>query len=81
MWLLAECTVHVEMSSKRRWRGGGSYQHRRQERGSVKCSEVGTGLRKEESAVTRLLDGHLDMFFFNFVIELCYFWLTCYPTS
>lgn len=52
MWLLAECTVHVEMSGERiggEEEGGG---RRKQEIGSVRCSEVGTELRRGESAAT-----------------------------
>lgn len=39
MWLLAECTVHVEMS------GGGGGARRKQERGSVSYSEVRTEVK------------------------------------
>lgn len=64
VWLLAERTVHVKM------RGGtGGHGCRKQERGSVRCSEVGTELRSEESAVTRLLGRLTDMLFF-FVMKL-----------
>lgn len=48
------------------WGGVG---RRKQERGSVRCSEVGSELKSEESAVTRLLDGQLDMFFV--IMYLC----------
>lgn len=49
---------------------GGDYGRRKQERGSVRCSEVGTELKSEESAVTRLLDGQLDMFSFCYGVML-----------
>lgn len=62
MWLLAECTVHVEMNRETEERGGGGVGRRKQERGSVRCSEVGTELKSEESAVSGPLGGLLDMF-------------------
>lgn len=58
MWLLAECTVHVEMSGGV---GGGGTQ----ETGKRKCQLLRGKDRgeSEESAVTRLMDGPFDMFF------------------
>lgn len=43
--------------------GVGGFGRRKQERGSVRCSEVGTELKNEESAATRPLGGLSDMFF------------------
>lgn len=58
------------MSGERRGGGGGEGGGGlwTQERGSVRCSEVGTELRGEESAVTRLQDGHTDMFFYGVML-------------
>ena len=59
VWLLAECTVHVEMSGKRMGVGG------TQETGKRKCQLLRGQDRgeSEESAVTRLMDGLFDMLF------------------
>lgn len=72
MWLLAECTVHVEMSGERIGGcGGGGVGVGG---GSVRCSEVGTELRRGESAATAA--GRTVKICLLFVMELGYSWLT-----
>lgn len=52
---------------------------RKQERGSVRCLEVRAHLKREESASTRLLDGHLDMLLFFFGYGVLFLYLISNP--
>lgn len=59
VWLLAECTVHVEMSSDRRRERGGEGRDAGERKDEVSGAQR---LKSEESAVTRRLGGLRDMF-------------------
>lgn len=66
--------MHCACRDERWGEGGGNgYGRRKQERGSVRCSEVGTELKNEESAATRPLGGRSDMFFLLWSLSQ---WLT-----
>lgn len=83
VWLLAECTVHVEMSGERTgegW-GGGVGVSWTQETGKRKCQVLRGRDRVEKRRIRRDQAAGWTVRYVFVVMELCYSWLTWYPSS